>query len=119
LSITSEGTNLPGDLSETQLNWKPTPDQWSIGQCIDHLLVTGRNSLLNIHQAISDARSRNLFNEGPFRYGLIEKWFVNQMGPEARMRFKAPKAYMPTTDWLDAEIVNQILWIARRVLAMS
>ena len=22
-----------------QLNWKPSPDQWSIGQCLDHLLV--------------------------------------------------------------------------------
>src|SRR5215813_1774027 len=22
-----------------QLNWKPAPDSWSIGQCLDHLVV--------------------------------------------------------------------------------
>jgi hypothetical protein len=34
--------------------------------------------------------------QGPFRYGLIERWFVRQMEPPARMTFKAPKAYLPS-----------------------
>ena len=29
-------------LSAGQLNWKPAPDEWSIAQCFDHLVVSER-----------------------------------------------------------------------------
>ena len=95
-SIKTDAQNLLGDLNELQFNWQPGTDRWSIAQCIDHLGLTGRNSLSNIHRAVDEARSKNLFSLGPFRYGLIEKWFVRQMEPPARMTFKAPKAYLPS-----------------------
>ena len=104
-SVKAEASDLLGDLTEIQFNWQPGPGRWSIAQCIDHLLVTGGNSLANIHRAINEARSMGSFGQGPFRYGVIEKWFVRQMEPGARMRFKAPKMYMPSEDGLDAEIV--------------
>src|SRR5213594_3738423 len=86
-SIKTDAQNLLGDLNELQFNWQPSTDRWSIAQCIDHLVVTGLNSLSNIHRAINEARSKRLFSSGPFRYGLIEKWFVRQMEPPARMTF--------------------------------
>lgn len=105
LSIKFEAQNLFGSLSDNQLNWQPGSNRWSVGQCIDHLLVTGRNSLSHINEAVSEARSKGLTSQGPFRYGMIEKWFVRQMEAHARMRFKAPQAYIPSSDWLSAEIV--------------
>ncbi|MEK6325053.1 MAG: DinB family protein [Acidobacteriota bacterium] len=105
-SIKTDAQSLLGDLTGLQFNWHPSPDRWSIAQCIDHLVVTGRDSLSNIHRAINQARSKGLFSQGPFRYGLMEKWFVRQMEPPARMRFKAPKAYMPSGDQSYAEIVT-------------
>ncbi|MEP7211604.1 MAG: DinB family protein [Acidobacteriota bacterium] len=27
-----------GSLSPEQINWRPSPDSWSIGQCLDHLI---------------------------------------------------------------------------------
>ena len=27
------------DFSLYQLNWKPSPESWSIGQCLDHLII--------------------------------------------------------------------------------
>ena len=27
-----------GNLSGKQINWKPRPDSWSVGQCLDHLI---------------------------------------------------------------------------------
>ena len=105
-SIKTSAQNLLGDLNELQFNWQPSTDRWSIAQCIDHLVVTGRNSLSDIHRAINEARSKRLFNSGPFRYGLIEKWFVRQMEPPARMTFKAPKAYLPSEYQTYPEIVT-------------
>jgi hypothetical protein len=104
-SIRIEAQNLLGDLTDIQFNWQPSRKRWSIPQSIDLLLVTGHNSLSNIHRVINEARSKNLFSQGPSRYGVIERWFVRRMEPRARMRFKAPKVYMPSADWLRAEIV--------------
>src|SRR3989442_14769538 len=103
-SIKTGAQNLLGDLNELQFNWQPGSDRWSIAQCIDHLVVTGRSSLSNIHRAINEARSKGLSSSGPFRYGMLERWFVSQMKPPARMTFKAPKAYMPSVDQPYAEI---------------
>ena len=104
-SIKIGAENLLRDLNELQFNWQPGADRWSIAQCIDHLVVTGRSSLSNIHCAINDARSKDLFSPGPFRYGLIERWFVRQMEAAATMTFKAPKAYLPSASQPHAEIV--------------
>ena len=31
-----------GSLSAAQLNWKPSAEQWSVGQCFEHLIKTNR-----------------------------------------------------------------------------
>jgi hypothetical protein len=31
---------LATELTLDQLNWKPVPGQWSVGQCLEHLAVT-------------------------------------------------------------------------------
>lgn len=105
ISIKSGAQSLLGNLTDLQFNWQPGVDRWSIAQCVDHLIVTGRNSLSHVHSAIGEARSTGLLSDGPFRYRLIERLFVRQMEPRARMRFKAPEAYVPATGRLSLEIV--------------
>lgn len=116
-SIKTDAQSLLGDLNELQFNWRPASDRWSMAQCIDHLVVTGRSSLLNIHHAINEARSKGLFSPGPFRYGLIEKWFVRQMEPPPRMTFKSPKAYLPSARQSHAELVASLYDLQEEFLA--
>ncbi len=96
--IKTDAQKLLGDLTEAQFNWQPGRGRWSIAQCIDHLVVTGRDSLTNMYHAIHEARSKGLLSQGPFRYGVMEKWFVRSMEPPAKIKFKAPKAYLPSAD---------------------
>ena len=105
-SIKLDAQEILADLTDIHLAWQPGKDRWSIAQCIDHLLVTGNNSLSNIRTAINEARSKGLFSEGPFRYGVLERWFVRQMEPPAKIRFKAPRAYLPSGQRNYAEIVR-------------
>ena len=37
--ITKQVQSEFGMLTKEQLNWKPTPDTWSIAQNLDHLMV--------------------------------------------------------------------------------
>jgi hypothetical protein len=95
-AIRADASSLLGDLTDAEFNWQPGSNQWSVGQCIDHLVVTGNSSLSWIRVAVDDARSRGLVSQGPFRYGMVEKWFVRQMEPPVKLKFKAPRAYKPT-----------------------
>ena len=108
-SIKLDAQIILADLTNIQFTWQPGKDRWSIAQCVDHLLVTGHDSLSNIHRAINEARSKGHFGEGPFRYGVIERWFVRQMEPPARIRFKAPKAYLPSGELHHAEMMENFL----------
>lgn len=33
------------NLNETQFNWRPGPDHWSIGQCLQHINMMSRHYL--------------------------------------------------------------------------
>jgi hypothetical protein len=116
LAITTEAKHLLGDLTDSQFIWQPGNNRWSIVQCLDHLVVTGRNSLSNIDQAINEARSKRLFGVGPFRYGMIEKWFVRQMEAGSRIKFKAPNAYLPSAERLPGEIVASFYELQKEFL---
>jgi len=109
-------------LDDAQFNWRPKEDQWSIAECIDHLVVLGTLMNRNIDDGIEKANSNGLHSAGPFTYGFIGNWFVKAVGPsdDARKRkFKAPKAYTPTSnhsisrlkkefDKLQDEFVNRL-----------
>jgi hypothetical protein len=88
-------------IEDAQFNWRPVDDRWSMAECIDHLVATGTLMNRNIDDGIEKALVKNLRSDGPFKYGAIGNWFVRAVGPseEARRRkFKAPKAYTPTSN---------------------
>jgi hypothetical protein len=97
-AIKADAVELLDQLNEGQFFWQPEPGSWSVGHCIDHLVVTGRDSLSNIRRAIELARLKNLLSMGPFRYSVIDKWLVRQMEPPPRFKMKAPAAYLPKMD---------------------
>lgn len=103
-AVKIDAENLLVGLNDLQFNWRPSSNKWSMAECIDHLIVTGRLSIANIYHSISDARSRGLLSLGPFRYSLIEKFFVRAMEPQSRMKFKAPKVYVPSPNHSCAEL---------------
>ena len=94
-AVTEDARELTGGLTDTQFNWRPALDQWSIAECLDHLTQTGRISVRHVRETLADARRRGLYSRGPFRYGLLGQMIVRSMGPRPRMKFKAPAAFRP------------------------
>ena len=86
---------LINGLSEAQFNWRPGPGQWSIEECLGHLVIAGQRQLKLIEQAIADGRARGLTGTDPFRYGLLERAFLRQMEPPVRRKFSAPRRLRP------------------------
>jgi DinB superfamily len=111
-AINQDAKALLGDLSERQLEWREDVACWSISDCVNHLVVTGNQSLSHIRSAIVTARSKGMLSAGPFRHPVAGKLLILLMDGPPRVRFKAPKAYRPAND-LSVSNVLAAFWSFR------
>ena len=83
-----------GELNEDQLNFKPSPDKWSIGECIDHLVVSHDQYLKNIRKV--DVESIEPGNDSkPYKHTIFGNILVNSVSPEATRKVKTFKVFKP------------------------
>jgi hypothetical protein len=87
---------LAHGLDETQFNWQPAADRWSVGQNIEHLNMTTERYIPALSAAIGDARTAGRMAPGPFTLGFIERWFLATMEPPPGRRFRTRPAFVPT-----------------------
>jgi hypothetical protein len=66
-------------LSDDAFNWKPAPETWSIGECIEHLNRVAEAFLPRLEDA---ARRTEPTGQGPFTYGFIARKMIDSIGPE-------------------------------------
>ena len=87
---------LTSDLSEAQLNWKPSPEQWSIAQCLEHLVVATKGFEKYFTVALEQAReSRKVTTPPKYKPSLVGGWLAKQVSPEAARKLPAPKIFRP------------------------
>ena len=104
-------------LTRDQINWRPRPDAWSIGQCLEHLSAGNEVYL----EAIEAALTRNL-SSGPVQEitpGAFTRYFIRAyMEPsEKTRRAKAPGKIRPATD-VEAGILDRFLRSNERARAL-
>jgi hypothetical protein len=87
-------------LSADQLNWKPAEGSWSIAECIDHLNVSNEHYAAAIEAAIANGPPPRARSSMP-KLGMLERWFLKQMEPPAKMKVKAPGKFRPARAQLD------------------
>jgi hypothetical protein len=93
--LAADADGLVAPLTDTQFNWHPAPNAWSIAQCIDHLNVTARLYLPMLDEGIADAIRRGLYSHGPFTYNWLNRWIARSQEPPYKIKTKAPKAFLP------------------------
>src|SRR5882672_8352401 len=90
VQLADQADALVGPLTDAQFTWLPSPNGWSIAQCIDHLNVTARLYLPLLDEGIASAIRQGLYGEGPFVYWWLARMFVWILEPPPRVRVKAP-----------------------------
>jgi hypothetical protein len=98
---------LARDLSLTQLNWKPAPAQWSVGQCLEHLAISNEIYGAALAEALTSAPA-GVTDE--IRPGWFARYFIREyIAPaEKPTRHKAPPQIRPVPD-VDASILDRFL----------
>lgn len=86
---------LASGLGEAALWWRPAPDRWSIGECLDHLVLTGEAYLPVLDETIEDGRRRGRTAPGPYRRTLVGRWLPRLLEPPPGLRIAAPREIRP------------------------
>jgi hypothetical protein len=98
-----------GPLNARQINWKPSEDQWSIGQCLDHLLTTNRPYFPVIEQVVRGEQKNNLWQSMPFFPGFFGKMLIKYVSPESPRKLKAPPKFQPSASAIDVGITRAFI----------
>jgi hypothetical protein len=93
--VATQAKTITSGLSEAQFNWRPSPNQWSIEECLAHLTMVGQHEIRQIENAVQAARKKGLTGAGPFRYGFIERRILRLTEPPVRRKFSAPRRFRP------------------------
>ena len=114
LHVTSElnaaderATALATALTPQQLNWKPSPGEWSVGQCLEHLDLTNDVYLRPISDSLVGRPVAVVQDITP---GWFGQWFIRnyiEPSPETR-RARAPKMIAPGAH-VDPSILDRFL----------
>jgi len=88
---------LTSGLTETQMNWKPSAEQWSIAQCLEHLAITSSKFDRYFSVALARARRKWPVTNGPcYMPSMVGGWLARQVNPEGGRNFRAPKVFRPS-----------------------
>ena len=86
---------LVAGLTPEQLNWRPQPGTWGVGQCLDHLCVTNEVYLPAISGSLRDKPVSPVEN---ITLGWFARWFITSFiepSPKTK-RARAPKKIVPS-----------------------
>lgn len=93
-------------LSGEQLNWKPGPDNWSIGQCLDHLIVSNKTYFPSFEKFLRNEYRLPLFQRlNPFKKAL-GSMMIKTLGPNAVKKFHTPPIFEPSQSSITPTIFN-------------
>ncbi|HEY0080883.1 MAG TPA: DinB family protein [Pyrinomonadaceae bacterium] len=116
-AIRKEARELLEGLNDRQFNWRQAEGRWSIGECLAHLNLTGQVYLRTVDKGIKQARSEQLFSRGPYRHGLLGRWFLRATEPPVRrVKVKAPKVIAPLPEHLLAVVAPAFMSLQDAVL---
>lgn len=72
---------LTGGMSDDVFNAKPSPQSWSVGECVVHLNKIAEGYLPAMEGTLTEAAPRAV---GPFRYGWFTRMFIGMVRPGSR-----------------------------------
>lgn len=93
--IDDRARELTTGLDEQRFNWRPSPGEWSIEECLAHVTMVGQWEVRAIEQAIERGKQQGVTGEGPFEYGAIDRFIIHQTEPPVRHRMPAPRHFVP------------------------
>lgn len=93
------------NLTELQINWKPSEERWSVGECIEHLAIT--QNLYNLKfiklQSLFETSEEGEFK---FKHTFSGRMILKYVDPESATRSKTFKVFKPASKKINTSIIG-------------
>ena len=107
-NVASNTRSTFGHLTPSQLNWKPSPERWSIAQCFDHLIAVNKAYFPVIDNVLA-GKKRTLWESMPVLPGLMGKMVIKAVEPTSTRKFKARKNFEAAQSNISGSIVTDFV----------
>ena len=97
-----------GGLDARRLNWRPSAERWSVGQCFEHLLITNGLMIRATDDALGSG-SRTVWQRLPVLPGMLGRALIRSQTPGAARKYKAPPSAKPATSDIASDIIPRFL----------
>ncbi len=110
---------LARGLNREQLNWRPTPGTWSVGQCLEHLVLANEVYLSPISTSLDGQQQSQV---GEVTLGWFSRWFIRHyIAPSSKSKGSAPRKIQPPKI-LESAVIDAFLrsnGVARELIAKA
>jgi hypothetical protein len=93
-----------GPLTNEQLNWKPAADEWSIGQCLDHIITTDEQYTPIFEQVAQGTYPGNFWQRLPLLPGFFGNMLYKAVHPATVRPVDSPRIFRPTSSSIGPEV---------------
>ena len=96
-------------LNKEQLNWKATPEKWSIAECLEHLNIYSRYYNKTMKERLTSATPQA--NNEAIRFSWIDKMSLDGVNPATMETKKTQtlKRFNPTHSEVSNEVLTEFL----------
>src|SRR5262249_52729621 len=96
-------------LDRRQLNWRPDPARWSVGQCFEHMLTVNKLVFQAADDALDSKSPRSIWQRLPMLPRVFGTMLVRSQSPDGQRRFTAPSTAQPASSDIDANVLERFL----------
>jgi hypothetical protein len=104
-AIANDAQKVFGGLTKEQLNWKPSPERWSVAQCFAHLITSNSGYLPIIDSVLKKQKQSSTWQKLPFLPGIWAKLLIKSLDPKQARKLKAPKKFEPAQSDVSPTII--------------
>lgn len=97
------------DLTEDQINWKPSADVWSIAECLEHLLITNSIYFDEIEKQFSSEQIICNADETPVKHKFFGKLIIKAVDPSNNKKTKTFPVFQPSKSFIEKDVINRLI----------
>lgn len=105
------------EFSNEELNFKQSPESWSILECLEHLNRYGRFYLHEIDSRMKNEIFSHVKSDVIFKSGWLGNYFADSMVPKSTMKkMKTFKSMNPMNSVLDKSVIHEFINQQKKML---
>lgn len=104
------------ELSDTQLNWQPNEDAWSIAECIEHLSITNQLYFDKIEKQLSEKQINCKDEETSVKHRFFGKLIIKAVAPSNIKKTKTFSVFQPSKSYITKNSITKLIEVQKSLI---